>query len=39
LKEFFNQSSVSSEINTRLGAFVPTSAVHLIGLDAYTKLL
>jgi len=39
LKEFFNQSSVSSEIDTRLGTFVPTSAVHLISLDAYAKLL
>jgi len=34
LKEFFNQSSVSLEIDTRLGTFVPTGTVHLIGLDA-----
>jgi len=39
LKEFFNQSSVLTDIDTRLGTFVPTGAVHLIGLDAYAKLL
>jgi len=38
LKEFFNQSSVLSDIDTRLGTFVPTRAVHLIGLEAYAKL-
>jgi len=39
LKEFFNQSSVLTDIDTRLGTFVPTGAVHLIGIDAYAKLL
>jgi len=39
LKEFFNQSSVSSDLDTRLGTFVPTGAVHLIGTKAYVKLL
>ncbi len=39
LKEFFNQSSVMTAIDPRLGTFVPTGGVHLIGMDAYAKLL
>ncbi len=39
LKEFFNQSSVSLDLDTRLGTFVPTGTVHLIGTKAYAKLL
>jgi len=27
------------DIGTRLGTFVPTGAVHLIGIEAYAKLL
>jgi len=38
LNEFFTQSSNPMEL-TRLGMFIPTGAVHMIGTDAYAKLL
>jgi len=39
LKELFNQSGLTMELDTCMGTFVPTGAVHLIGLEAYAKLL
>jgi len=39
LKEFFNQSGLSQDADPHAGKFVPAGAIHLIGLEAYTKLL
>jgi len=39
LKEFFTQLGNPMELDTRIGTFVPTGAVHLIGQDAYVRLL
>jgi len=39
LKEFFTQYGNPMELDTRIGTFVPTGAIHLIGPEAYTKLL
>jgi len=38
LKEFFAQLSNPMELDTRIGTFVPTRAVHLLGLEMYTNL-
>jgi len=39
LKEFFAQLGNPMELDTRIGTFVPTGAVHLLGLDTYTNLI
>jgi len=39
LKEFFTQISNPMELDTRIGTFLLTGTVHLIGTDAYAKLL
>jgi len=39
LKEFFTQLGNQMELDTHISTFVPTSTVHLIGLDTYAKLL
>jgi len=39
LKEFLTQFGNPMDLDTRIGTFVPTGAVHLIGSDAYLKLL
>jgi len=39
LKEFFTQLGNPMELDTCISTFVPTGAVHLIGPEAYTKLL
>jgi len=39
LKEFFTQLGNPMELDTRIGTFFPTSTIHLIGSDAYVKLL
>jgi len=39
LREFFTQLSNPMELETQIGVFVPTGAVHMIGLEAYKKLL
>jgi len=39
LKEFFTQFSNPMEMDARFGVFLPTGAAHLIGVEAYKKLL
>jgi len=39
LKEFFTQMSNPMDLDTRIGTFIPSGTVHLIGTDAYAKLL
>jgi len=39
LKEFFLQIGTPMELDTRMGVFVPTGAIHMIGPADYTKLL
>jgi len=39
LKEFFTQLGTPMDLETCLGVFVPTSMVHMIGAEAYKKLL
>jgi len=39
LKEYFTQLSNPMELDTRFGVFLPTGTVHMIGMDAYKKLL
>jgi len=39
LKEFFTQFSNPMEMDARFGVFLPTGTAHLIGTDAYKKLL
>ncbi len=39
LKEFFSQIANPMEMEKKIGMFVPTGAVHLIGPEAYTNLL
>jgi len=39
LKEFCMQLGNPMELDTRLGIFLPTGAVHMIGVEAYKKLL
>jgi len=39
LKEFFAQMGNPMDLETRIGLFVPTGAVHSIGPEAYTNLI
>ncbi len=39
LKEFFTQISNPMDMDTRIGTFIPSGTVHMIGTDAYAKLL
>jgi len=39
LKEFLMQLGTLLELKMHLSVFLPTKAIHMIGLDAYTKLL
>ncbi len=39
LKEFFSQMCNPMELNTRIGVFIPTGAIHMIGPEAYANLL
>jgi len=39
LKEFFSQLGTPMDFDTRLGVFIPTGAVHMLGPEAYTNLL
>ncbi len=39
LKEFFTQLGNPMEMDTRFGVFLPTGTAHLIGAEAYKKLL
>jgi len=39
LKEFFSQLCNPMELDTRIGVFIPTGAIHMIGLEAYANLL
>jgi len=39
LKEFFSQLSNPMELDPCFGTFVPTGAVHLLGMETYTTLL
>jgi len=39
LKEFFLQLGTPKELDMRMGIFVPTGTIHMIGPEAYTKLL
>jgi len=39
LKEFFTQIGNPMELDTRVGSFLPTGAVHMISTEAYAKLL
>jgi len=39
LKEYFTQLGHPLELDTRFGVFLPTGTVHMIGVDAYRKLL
>ncbi len=39
LKEFFTQISNPMELDTRVGTFLPSGTIHLIGAEAYAKLL
>jgi len=39
LKEFFAQKGNPMDLETRIGLFVPTGAVHVIGPEAYSTLI
>jgi len=39
LKEFFTRLGNPMELDTRMGVFLPNGTVHVIGVDAYKKLL
>jgi len=39
LKEFFMQLGNPMELDTHIGTFIPTGTIHLIGPEAYVKLL
>jgi len=39
LKEFFAQMGNPMDLEMRIGIFVPTGAVHTIGVEAYTTLI
>jgi len=39
LKEFFAQLCNPMEMDTRIGVFIPTGAIHMIGPEAYANLL
>ena len=39
MKEFFLQLGTPMELDTRMGVFLPTGAIHMIGPKAYTKIL
>jgi len=39
IKEFFTQLGNLMEMDTRIGVFIPTGTVHLIGVEAYKKVL
>ncbi len=39
LKEFFTQFSQPMEPDSRFGVFLPSGAMHMVGVEAYKKLL